>query len=195
MMERWPNLDAEAIAPLQPQAGGDPGGGDGPGAGRDRAGAGRSACATEPAGRPSSCCRGRRGSCSRCGRRRAPDRGVRGRDPGSDRIPAARSCGCSGSRSPRSPTRCGPPRRRACELSTLEITTCLRRGEIEIATRYEPAAQDDYDALLGVHPPPPCRHAVLARTAPPSTSRSANCSPGTRSRWPNRARGEGWRPG
>jgi nicotinamide-nucleotide amidase len=35
------------------------------------------------------------------------------------------------------------------QLGGLEITTCLRRGEIEIATRYEPAAQDDYDALLG----------------------------------------------
>jgi nicotinamide-nucleotide amidase len=33
-------------------------------------------------------------------------------------------------------------------LAALEITTCLRRGEIEIATRYEPAAQGDYDALL-----------------------------------------------
>jgi nicotinamide-nucleotide amidase len=33
-------------------------------------------------------------------------------------------------------------------LAPLEITTCLRRGEIEIATRYEPPAQADYDALL-----------------------------------------------
>jgi nicotinamide-nucleotide amidase len=33
-------------------------------------------------------------------------------------------------------------------LDDLEITTCLRRGEIEIATRYEPAGQGDYDALL-----------------------------------------------
>lgn len=30
----------------------------------------------------------------------------------------------------------------------LEITTCLRRGEIEIATRFESSAQDDYDRLL-----------------------------------------------
>jgi nicotinamide-nucleotide amidase len=34
------------------------------------------------------------------------------------------------------------------ELSELEITTCLRRGEIEIATRYEPEAEPAYDALL-----------------------------------------------
>ena len=34
------------------------------------------------------------------------------------------------------------------DLAPLEITTCLRRGEIEIATRYEPAAQEAYDRLL-----------------------------------------------
>jgi nicotinamide-nucleotide amidase len=33
-------------------------------------------------------------------------------------------------------------------LDELEITTCLRRGEIEVATRYEPPAQDAYDAFL-----------------------------------------------
>jgi nicotinamide-nucleotide amidase len=33
-------------------------------------------------------------------------------------------------------------------LADLEITTCLRRGEIEIATRFEPGAQEDYDALI-----------------------------------------------
>jgi nicotinamide-nucleotide amidase len=38
---------------------------------------------------------------------------------------------------------------RGLKLSPLEITTCLRRGEIEIATRYEPAAQNEYEALLG----------------------------------------------
>jgi nicotinamide-nucleotide amidase len=34
------------------------------------------------------------------------------------------------------------------ELEPLEITTCLRRGEIEIATRFEPPAQEAYDALV-----------------------------------------------
>ena len=33
-------------------------------------------------------------------------------------------------------------------LDELEITTCLRRGEIEVATRYEPAAEEAYDALI-----------------------------------------------
>jgi nicotinamide-nucleotide amidase len=33
-------------------------------------------------------------------------------------------------------------------LEPLEITTCLRRGEIEVATRYEPPAQAAYDAFV-----------------------------------------------
>lgn len=33
-------------------------------------------------------------------------------------------------------------------LDQLEITTCLRRGEIEVATRFEPPARPAYDALL-----------------------------------------------
>jgi nicotinamide-nucleotide amidase len=32
----------------------------------------------------------------------------------------------------------------------LEITTCLRRGEIEMVTRYEPDAADAYEELLGL---------------------------------------------
>ncbi len=32
-------------------------------------------------------------------------------------------------------------------LAALEITTCLRRSEIEVTTRFEPAAEGDYDAL------------------------------------------------
>ena len=34
------------------------------------------------------------------------------------------------------------------ELSELEITTCLRRGELEIATRFEPPAADTYASLI-----------------------------------------------
>ncbi len=34
------------------------------------------------------------------------------------------------------------------DLSPLEITTCLRRSEIEVSTRYEPPAQDAYDRLV-----------------------------------------------
>jgi nicotinamide-nucleotide amidase len=35
------------------------------------------------------------------------------------------------------------------ELDALEVTTCLRRGEIEISTRYEPPAETAYDAFVG----------------------------------------------
>jgi nicotinamide-nucleotide amidase len=34
------------------------------------------------------------------------------------------------------------------DLAPLEITTCLRRGEIEVSTRYLPEAEDAYDALV-----------------------------------------------
>jgi nicotinamide-nucleotide amidase len=34
------------------------------------------------------------------------------------------------------------------ELEPLEITTCLRRGEIEVSTRYEPPAQEAYERLV-----------------------------------------------
>ena len=38
-------------------------------------------------------------------------------------------------------------RRSGIELDELEITTCLRRGEIEVVTRYEPAAEETYQAF------------------------------------------------
>ncbi|HYM54016.1 MAG TPA: competence/damage-inducible protein A [Solirubrobacteraceae bacterium] len=37
--------------------------------------------------------------------------------------------------------------REGIDLGALEVTTCLKRGEVEVVTRYEPAAQDAYDAL------------------------------------------------
>jgi nicotinamide-nucleotide amidase len=33
-------------------------------------------------------------------------------------------------------------------LEHLEVTTCVRRGEIEVSTRYEPSAEPDYQALV-----------------------------------------------
>jgi nicotinamide-nucleotide amidase len=41
-------------------------------------------------------------------------------------------------------------RRQGVDLTLLEITTCLRGGEIEIVTRYEPDAQDAYDAFARI---------------------------------------------
>jgi nicotinamide-nucleotide amidase len=37
--------------------------------------------------------------------------------------------------------------REGVQLDRLEITTCLKRGEIEVVTRYEPDAEDVYDAF------------------------------------------------
>jgi nicotinamide-nucleotide amidase len=37
--------------------------------------------------------------------------------------------------------------RRGVEMGRLEITTCLKRGEIEVVTRYEPDAEGAYDAF------------------------------------------------
>lgn len=36
------------------------------------------------------------------------------------------------------------------DLSALEVTTCLRRGEVEIVTRYDPAQQAVYDAFATI---------------------------------------------
>ncbi len=37
---------------------------------------------------------------------------------------------------------------RALDLADLEVTTCLRDGELEIVTRYGPSAQERYDAFV-----------------------------------------------
>ena len=76
----------------------------------------------------------------------------------------ARVSGCCGStacRRRRSRSRCWRSRREGVALDALEITTCLRRGEIEIATVFEPAAAPAYDALARRDPRAPRRHAVL----------------------------------
>jgi nicotinamide-nucleotide amidase len=36
------------------------------------------------------------------------------------------------------------------ELDRLEVTTCLKRGEVEVVTRYEPSEQEVYDAFEAV---------------------------------------------
>ena len=72
-------------------------------------------------------------------------------------------------------------------LDRLEITTCLRRGEIEIATVFEPSAGAEYDAFAAGDPRPPRRHAVLrgrgdGRRAGRGAARRAARSP-----WPSPA--------
>jgi nicotinamide-nucleotide amidase len=40
--------------------------------------------------------------------------------------------------------------RRGIELGRLEVTTCLKRGEIEVVTRYEPGDAEVYEALVSL---------------------------------------------
>jgi nicotinamide-nucleotide amidase len=40
--------------------------------------------------------------------------------------------------------------REGVELNRLEITTCLKRGEVEVVTRYEPAEQEVYEAFEAI---------------------------------------------
>jgi nicotinamide-nucleotide amidase len=40
--------------------------------------------------------------------------------------------------------------REGIELGSLEVTTCLKRGEVEIVTRYEPAAEEAYEAFAAL---------------------------------------------
>jgi nicotinamide-nucleotide amidase len=40
--------------------------------------------------------------------------------------------------------------REGVALGELEVTTCLKRGEIEVVTRYEPDAQEAYDAFARI---------------------------------------------
>ena len=46
------------------------------------------------------------------------------------------------------PRRCATPKTAVPGFEQLEITTCLRRGEIEMVTRYEPDAADAYAQLM-----------------------------------------------
>jgi nicotinamide-nucleotide amidase len=40
--------------------------------------------------------------------------------------------------------------REGIDLQRLEVTTCLKRGEIEVVTRYEPDAREQYEALAAL---------------------------------------------
>ena len=114
--------------------------------GRFGAGAGRHGARAGGAGRGRSrawwCCRGRRASCSRCGRRRL-------------RVPAVRDVlARAGVLEQRIMRITGVPESQLAEVlrevdppDALEITTCLRRGELEIATVFDPSASSDYAAL------------------------------------------------
>ena len=68
--------------------------------------------------------------------------------------------------------RCAWPRSRSTGFDELEITTCLRRGEVEVVVRHEPAAQHAWAALRGAD-----RRAPRATRSSPPTARAST------SRW------------
>ena len=63
-------------------------------------------------------------------------------------------------------------------FADLEITTCLRRGEVEVVVRHEPSAADAWAALEALIAEPPRATRSSRPTARPSTSRSRGCSTG-----------------
>ncbi len=58
------------------------------------------------------------------------------------------------------------------DLARIEVTTCLKRGEVEVVTRYEPAAETVYDCLRRTGPPSATATRSSLRTAGPSTRSS-----------------------
>ena len=66
---------------------------------------------------------------------------------GAPRRCTATRCGCSESPSPRSPRACARSRAEGVALPEVEITTCLRRGEIEIDVRYRDQASATAEAV------------------------------------------------
>ena len=60
-------------------------------------------------------------------------------------------------------------------LEQLEITTCVRSGELEIVTRFEPRGGRGLRAPSRDRARTPRRHAVLRRRLERSTSRSRGC--------------------
>jgi nicotinamide-nucleotide amidase len=80
------------------------------------------------------------------------------------------------------------------DVEAVEITTCLRRGEIEIDIRFRDEqaaiAAAVRDGLAGRHP-----RETSASTGRPSMSRSRSFSPGTGSASPSPAAAASWRPG
>ena len=75
---------------------------------------------------------------------------------------ARRCCACSASPSPRSPRRCASPTQEI-GLDGLEVTTCLRRGELEIVVRSDADTDAASDALAELIERAPRRRALLRR--------------------------------
>ena len=125
------------------------------------------------------------------------DRRVRGGGRRRDDVPSRRCCGSSGCRSRRSRRRCARRARSGIDIDRLEITTCLRRGELEIVTRYEPDPAGDLRGVRRASCASATGRCCSPTTARRSTSRWRRCcgrwGGGSRSR--SRAPAVCWRGG
>ena len=125
------------------------------------------------------------GDVGRGGVHAAPSRRPRRAAPPTSRT----RCACSACRSRGWPRRCGWPSRRSQGFDRLEITTCLRRAEVEVVTRHEPGdGPEAYAALVELIRGAPPARAVLRPTARRWTTRWPSCSPGAGSPPPSPAR-------
>ena len=169
LMRRWRHLDFDAVRAANRKQAVIPEGSfvidpAGTAPGRRRA----------AAARRSSCCPARRGSCTRCG---APPSATRDRPRGARRAHRLRAADAALFGIPESEI--AETLRVAEEgiegFEHLEITTCLRRGELEVVIRHEPATSGAYDALAELMRE---RHGRTSSrpTAPRSTIRSPSCS-------------------
>ena len=82
-------------------------------------------------------------------------------------------------------------------LDPLEITTCLRRGEIEVATRYEPARAGRLRRAARVHRATRHGDTLFSRDGSTVDEQVAELlrRPARRSRSPSRAPAACWPPG
>ena len=130
-------------------------------------------------GRWSRCCRGRRASCRRCGRMPSRPR----------RCAAARVRGVVGAADPAffplAEPQIAATLREIGEVP-FEVTTCLRRGELEVATVFEPDEAESY-ASFEAGAARATATSCSPTTARRSTKSSRGCSRGRRSRPPNPA--------
>ena len=182
LAKRWPNIDPEAIAPANRKQATIPDGRHRSRAGRHRARArGRAPAARD--GRDdaptSSSCRARRVSCSRCGAQALADEALRAGLRGRDRATASGTLRLFGIPESEIAETLRVAERDGVELGSLEVTTCLKRGEVEVVTRYEPPAAEVYEAFVELVRAPSRRRALLRRRRAPSTSTSRRCCAGT----------------
>ena len=169
LMKRWQNLDFDAVRAANRKQALVPRGRDGDRAGRHRAGDGGAPSRrrrpdgggpARPAPRAARHVARRRSRPRRSGRRSAP--------------PATTAVDAAAVRHPRVGDRRDAARRGGGDRRLrrdLEITTCLRRGEVEVVVRHEPAAEGAWTALEGLIAAP---------------ARGTRCSPPTARPWTSR---------